>query len=171
MDAGVAALLGAAVGSVATLGTAIVSGRAQTRARYAQWRRQQRRDAYAALLGALHDRDLAMDEILAALRDGHDVNALDAKVERFVLLAREVHRAVEIVAMEGPEPIAEAAFRVIHASENLSKVVRPLVAHARSGDDARRTDDLNLADQRERLLYRTIVDFRAEATKLLNSPK
>lgn len=171
MDAGVAALLGAAVGSVATLGAAIVSGRAQARAQYSQWRRQQRRDAYVALLGALHDRDLAMDEILAALDAETDLDGLDGKVERFVHLAREVHRAVEIVIVEGPPAMADAASQVVHASEDLSEVVRRMTADPRASDDPSRADDLDLAHRREHLMYQTIVDLRAAAAKILDSPK
>lgn len=169
MDAGVAALLGAAVGSVATLGAAIVSGRAQARAQHAQWRRQQRRDAYVGLLRALHDRDLAMDEILAALGAETDLDGLDGKVDRFVQLAREVHRAVEIVIVEGPPAMAAAASRVIHASEDLSAAVRRTIAGSRASDDSNRSDDLDLARHRERLMYQTIVDLRTEAAKTLDS--
>ena len=47
MDAGIAALLGTAVGSTATLGAAILSGHLQSRSQHEQARRQFRRDAYA----------------------------------------------------------------------------------------------------------------------------
>ncbi|MFI1652384.1 hypothetical protein ACH4XT_36395 [Streptomyces avidinii] len=105
MDSGLAALLGAAVGSATTLGAAIVTGRVQARSQHAQWSRQHRRDAYAGYLGALHDRDIAMDAVLDALRaDAPDLPDLDEKTGRFVTLAREVHRAAEIVILEGPAP-------------------------------------------------------------------
>jgi uncharacterized heparinase superfamily protein len=83
MDAGIAALLGAALGSLTTLGAAVVNGRAQARTQFAQWRRQHRRDAYAAYLGALHERDIAMDTVLEALRADapdlvRDAHAADA---------------------------------------------------------------------------------------------
>lgn len=85
MDAGLAALLGAAVGSVATLGAAIVSGRAQARAQHDQWRRQHRRDAYADYLSALHERDIAMDAILDALRaDDPDLPDVDESVREIM---------------------------------------------------------------------------------------
>ncbi|MGW6202578.1 hypothetical protein ACWF9B_02850 [Streptomyces sp. NPDC055089] len=67
MDAEVAALLGAAVGSLATLGAAFVTGRAAARSQFDQWRRQHRRDAYVSCLAALYDRDIAMDAISEAL--------------------------------------------------------------------------------------------------------
>jgi hypothetical protein len=110
MDAGLAALLGAAVGSLTTLGAAIVNARAQARTQHVQWRRQHRRDAYAAYLSALHDRDIVMDEILDALQaDQPDLPALDETVRHFIARAREVHRAAEVVILEGPPSIVEAA--------------------------------------------------------------
>lgn len=116
MDAGLAALLGAAVGSLATLGAAMLSGRAAARAQFGQWRRQHRRDAYATYLGALHDRDIALDAVRDALRpDAPDLRDLDEKVRHFVALAREVHRAAEVVALEGPSPVVEAADVLGHA--------------------------------------------------------
>ncbi|MEE1792799.1 hypothetical protein PUR28_18885 [Streptomyces sp. BE308] len=103
MDSGLAALLGAAVGSAATLGAAIVNGRAQARSQRAQWSRQHRRDAYAGYLSALHDRDIAMDAVLDALRsDQPDLPDVDEKAGRFITLARGVHRACEVVILEGP---------------------------------------------------------------------
>lgn len=102
MDAGIAALLGAALGSFTTLGAAVLNGRAQARTQSAQWHRQQRRDAYAVYLGALHDRDIALDAVLEALRaERPDLAEVDERVRRFIGLAREVHRATEIVIIEG----------------------------------------------------------------------
>lgn len=126
MDAGLAALLGTAVGSFATLGAAMVSGRAAARSQFSQWRRQHRRDAYAKYLGALHDRDIAMDAVLDALRpDIPDLRDVDENVQRFVTLAREAHRAVEIVVLEGPTSVVEAAAQVTRASGELADVTLP----------------------------------------------
>ncbi|MDI9832462.1 hypothetical protein [Streptomyces sp. KAU_LT] len=63
MDAGTTALLGAAVGSLATLGAAVVTGRVAAHAQFAQGRRQHRRDAYANYLAAVYDRDVALDAV------------------------------------------------------------------------------------------------------------
>ncbi|MGV9427649.1 proline dehydrogenase [Streptomyces sp. NPDC003656] len=164
MDSGLAALLGAAVGSAATLGAALVSGRAQARSQHAQWTRQHRRDAYAAYLGALHDRDIAMDAVLAALRapDPDPVDVED-RTHRFVTLAREVHRACEVVILEGPVAVVRVAERVTHASGALSQVVRRMAENARAGDTASRTEDSALAAERERQLYQAVRDFRLAA--------
>lgn len=164
MDSGLAALLGAAVGSATTLGAAIVNGRAQARTQHAQWSRQHRRDAYATYLGALHDRDIAMDAVLDALRpDAPDLSDVDEKTGRFVTLAREVHRAAEIVILEGPAPLADAAERVTHASGDLSHVVRRMAANARAGDTTHKAEDIVLAAERQAILYQAVKDFRLAA--------
>ncbi|NVI93031.1 proline dehydrogenase [Actinomadura sp. BRA 177] len=168
MDAGIAALLGAGLGSLTTIGAAVVTGRAQARTQFAQWRRQHRRDAYAAYLGALHERDIAMDAVLAALRpDEPDLADVDEKVRRFIDLAREVHRAMEIVIIEGPPPMVEAAERVQRASEGLSAVMRRMVEDARAADSGRKVADEEAAAERERLLYAEVKAFRAEARDVL----
>ena len=164
MDAGLSALLGAAVGSLATLGAAFVGGRAQSRAQYEQWRRQHRRDAYVGYLGALHDRDIAMDAVLEALRpDEPDLADVDERVRAFIALAREVHRATEVVSLEGPLSMAEAAERVTHASRLLSETMRTMVERAHDGDTSRKAEDTALATARERALYSTVKEFRLAA--------
>ncbi|MET7484580.1 proline dehydrogenase [Streptomyces sp. NPDC005538] len=171
MDAGLAALLGAAVGSLATVGSAWVSGRTTARSQFDQWRRQHRRDAYANYLGALHDRDIAMDAVLDALQpETPDLRDVDEKVRRFVALAREVHRAAEVVILEGPLSIVEAADRVARASGELSSVMRRMVQNAHAGDSSQKAADTALATGRERALYRAVTDFRAAASGVLGNP-
>ncbi|MFD6880631.1 MULTISPECIES: proline dehydrogenase [unclassified Streptomyces] len=164
MDSGLAALLGAAVGSATTLGAAIVNGRAQARSQHAQWSRQHRRDAYAGYLGALHDRDIAMDAVLDALRSEHpDLPDIDEKIGRFITLAREVHRACEVVILEGPAPLVEVAERVTNASADLSHVMRRMAENAHAGNTARKAEDIALAAEHERTLYLAVKDFRLAA--------
>ncbi|MFF8440812.1 proline dehydrogenase [Streptomyces californicus] len=168
MDSGLAALLGAAVGCAATLGAAVATGRAQARSQHAQQNRQHRRDAYARYLSALHDRDLAMDAVLDVLRsDRPDPAALDEPTERFVALAREVHRACEVVILEGPASVADFASRVTDASADLSYVMRRMAENARAGDTTRTTEDAALAAERERALYTAIKEFRLAARTAL----
>ncbi|MCX4772176.1 proline dehydrogenase [Streptomyces sp. NBC_01260] len=170
MDAGIAALLGAAVGSFATIGAAMVNGRATARSQFRQSRRQHRRDAYANYLGALHDRDIAMDAVLGALQPGTpDLLDVDEKVHRFVELARDVHRAVEVVSLEGPPSIVEAADRVAHASGDLSNVMRRMVKNAHSGDSSQKVVDTALAAEREHALYQAVKGFRAAAGDVLGN--
>ncbi|MBE1537621.1 proline dehydrogenase [Actinomadura algeriensis] len=168
MDAGLAALIGTGIGSTATLAAAWVNGRIQARTQRAQWSRERRRDAYAAYLTALYDRDTAMDAVREALEPGApDLREVEEKLQRFVALARDVHRAAEIVILEGPESIEEAADRVAHASRDLSEAVRRLVEDARAGDAARKAADLETAAGRERILYRAVADFRTAAREVL----
>ncbi|WP_149829693.1 proline dehydrogenase [Streptomyces tailanensis] len=170
MDAGLAALLGAAVGSIATLAAAIVTGRAQARAQHDQWRRQHRRDAYASYLSALHDRDIAMDAILDALRsDNPDLADVDEKIRRFIALAREVHRAAEVVILEGPASLAEVASRVTHASSDLSHIMRRMTENAHAGDSTRKAEDTALAAERERILYQAVKNFRLAARSVIDN--
>ncbi|TDD82342.1 proline dehydrogenase [Actinomadura darangshiensis] len=170
MDAGLAALLGAAIGSLTTLGAALVNGRTQARTQSAQWRRQHRRDAYAAYLGALHDRDVAMDAVLEALRaERPDPAGVDERVGRFVGLARDVHRATEIVIIEGPPRMAAAADRVQRASAELSELVRCMAANAHAGETARRGADEAAVLDLERRLYKAVGDFRTEARDVLGN--
>ncbi|MFG3529061.1 proline dehydrogenase [Streptomyces sp. NPDC047917] len=171
MDAGIAALLGAAVGSLATLGAALVNGRAVARSQYAQWRRQHRRDAYADYLGALHDRDLAMDAVFDVLRpDSPDLREVDEKVQHFVTLAREVHRVAEVVIIEGPLPMVQEADRVARASGDLSDVMRRMVRNAHAGDASRKAADTAGAAEREHVLYQAVQSFRSAARDVLGNP-
>ncbi|MFB7399081.1 proline dehydrogenase [Streptomyces rubiginosohelvolus] len=164
MDSGLAALLGAAVGSAATLGAAIVNGRAQARSQHAQQSRQHRRDAYARYLSALHDRDLAMDAVLDALRpDRPDLTVVKDLTARFVTLAREVHRTCEVVILEGPATVAAVAERVTNASADLSYAMRNMAEDAHAGDTARKAEHTALATERERALYEAVKEFRLAA--------
>ncbi|WP_405975870.1 proline dehydrogenase [Streptomyces sp. NBC_00988] len=170
MDAGLAALLGAAVGSVATLGAAIVSGRTQTRAQNDQWRRQHRRDAYASYLSALHDRDIAMDAVLDTLRpDEPELLDVDEKIRRFIALAREVHRAADVVILEGPVSLVKVTERVADASSGLSEVMRRMADNARAGDVTRKAEDVTLAAERERILYQEVRAFRLAARAVIGN--
>lgn len=170
MDAGLAALLGAAVGSLATIGAAMVHGRAAARSQFDQWRRQHRRDAYANYLGTLHDRDIAMDAVLVSLQpETPDLQDVDEKVHRFIALAREVHRAVEVVILEGPPPTVEAANRVARASSDLSNVMRRMVKNAHAGDSSQKAADTALAAERERALYQAVKVFRKAASDVLGN--
>jgi hypothetical protein len=168
MDAGLAALLGATVGSLATLGSAMVTGRAAARSQFAQWRRQHRRDAYANYLAAVYDRDVALDAVRDALRaDRPDLQAVDEKMERFYAQARGVHRAAEFVILEGPQSVVEALHRAVHAADALAEVMRRMVRDAHAGDTSRKTADTALAAEREHLLYQAVKALRVAAAHVL----
>lgn len=170
MDAGLAALLGAAVGSIATLGAALVNGRMAGRLQFSQWRRQHRRDAYANYLGALHDRDIAADAVFDALApERPDLGEVDERVQRFVALAREVHRAAEVVILEGPSSMAEAADDVAHASSDVSGLMRRMVRDARAAESSGRTANAALVESKKDALYQAVKKFRAAAGGVLGN--
>ncbi|WP_405784167.1 proline dehydrogenase [Streptomyces sp. NBC_01378] len=168
MDAGLTALLGAAVGSLATLGSAMVTGRVAARSQFAQWRRQHRRDAYANYLAALYDRDVALDAVRDALRaDPPDLREVDDNMERFDAQVRGVHRAAEFVILEGPHPVVQALYRAVHAADDLAEVMRRMVREAHAGDASRKAADSALAAEREHLLYQAVKGLRVAASDVL----
>ncbi|WP_109508469.1 proline dehydrogenase [Nocardioides speluncae] len=169
MDAGLTALLGAAVGSLATLGSAMLTGRAAARSQFGQWRRQHRRDAYAAYLGAAYDRDVAADAVRDALAtDRPDLEDVDAKMEYFEAQVRGVQRAAEIVILEGPQVVVEALYGVVHAADDLAEVMRRMVRDAHAENTSRKAADTTLASAREHALYQSVKGLRAAATGVLD---
>ncbi|MER8098124.1 proline dehydrogenase [Streptomyces goshikiensis] len=119
-------------------------------------------------LGRVHDRDVAMDAVLDALRsDQPNLADIDEKIGRFITLARGVHRACEVVILEGPAPLSEVAERVTNASSDLSYVMRRLVENAHRGDTTRKAEDTALAAERERTLYQAVKDFRLAASSVI----
>lgn len=172
MDAGLTALLGAAVGSLATLGSAMVTGRAAARSQFGQWRRQHRRDAYANYLGAVYDRDVALDAVRDALRaDLPDLRDVDEKMERFAAQVRNVHRAAEFVILEGPPSVVEALYGVVHAADDLAEIIRRMVRDAHAEDTSRKAADTALATEREHLLYQAVKGLRAAAADVLGDSR
>ncbi|MFD8571291.1 proline dehydrogenase [Streptomyces sp. NPDC059639] len=168
MDAGLTALLGAAVGSLATLGSAMLTGRVAARSQFAQWQRQHRRDAYANYLAALYDRDVALDAVRDALRADHpDLREIDANMERFHAQARNVHRSAEFVILEGPQSVVQALYRAVHAADGLAEVMRRMVRDAHAGDTSRKVADFELAAEREHLSYQAVKALRAAASDVL----
>lgn len=172
MDAEVAALIGAAVGSLTTLGAAFVTGRTAARSQYDQWRRQHRRDAYVAYLGALHDRDIALDAVFEALRpERPDLAAVDERVAVFVGLAREVHRAAEVVLVEGPDAMVAAVGGVGRASGERAELMRRMVADARAGDTTHKAAHTASAARRDEALHQSVKGLRAAAARVLDAPR
>ncbi|MGW4087143.1 proline dehydrogenase [Streptomyces sp. NPDC004822] len=168
MDAGTTALLGAAVGSLATLGAAVVTGRVAAHAQFAQGRRQHRRDAYANYLAAVYDRDVALDAVRDALRaDRPDLRAVDARMEQFRSRARDVHRVAELVILEGPESVVRALYRAVHAADDVAEVVGRMVRDAHAGETSRKAADLALAAEREHPSYQSVKALRAAASDVL----
>ncbi|WP_404962081.1 hypothetical protein [Streptomyces sp. 147326] len=70
---------------------------------------------------------------------------------------------MEVVILEGPEPVAEVAERVADASSDLSHVMRRMAEDARAGDTTHKAEDIALAAERERTLCQAVKDFRLAA--------
>ncbi|MFG2779814.1 hypothetical protein ACGFY7_18425 [Streptomyces prunicolor] len=105
-----------------------------------------------------------MDAVLDALRaDEPELPDVDEKIRRFIALAREVHRAAEVVILEGPASLVKLAERVADASGGLSEVMRRMADKARAGDATRKAEGVALAAERERILYREVRAFRLAA--------
>lgn len=125
-----------------------------------------------AYLGALHDRDIALDAVFEALRpERPDPEAVDELVRTFVGLAREVHRAAEVVLVEGPPAMAAAVGRVARASGERAELMRRMVADARAGDTANKAAHTALAVRRDEALHQSVKGLRADAARVLDAPR
>ncbi|MEU1048405.1 hypothetical protein ABZ400_25045 [Streptomyces sp. NPDC005897] len=145
MDAGTAAVLGAGVGVVGTaLAAAIagIAGQRQVRAEHRHWRRQLRRDAYAAFTVKADEVYEALRGVEAELgRPGHDLEGVRATLGGTRRLVRgglvDAQTAVEL---EGPEKLARMAGEL---ATSLSACVAAIEARivGREGSDALETND------------------------------
>jgi hypothetical protein len=150
----------------------MVTGRAAARSQFGQWRRQHRRDAYANYLGAVYDRDVALDAVRDALSADRPVlRDVDEKMERFATQVRGVHRAAEFVILEGPPSVVESLYRVVHTADDLTNVIRRMVRDAHAGDTSRKAADTALAAEREDLLYQAVKGLRAAASDVLDDSR
>ncbi|MGR3931667.1 hypothetical protein [Streptomyces sp. BRA346] len=113
---------------------------------------------------------MAMDDVLRALgAEAPDQAVVEGRVETFIALAREVHRAAEVVLLEGPSGVGEAVSGVAEASSALSGVMRRMVDDARRGDTSRRAEDLALAAARSDALWEAVKGFRLVAGGVLGA--
>ncbi|WP_129768154.1 hypothetical protein [Streptomyces sp. L-9-10] len=140
MDAGTAAVLGAGVGVVGTTLAAIVAGVAgqrQVRAEHRHWRRQLRRDAYAAFTVKADEVHGALRGIEAELaRPGHDLDGLRGTLDETRGLVRgDLADAQTAVELEGPRELALMAGEL---AKSLSACVAAIQARTigREGSDA-----------------------------------
>lgn len=93
--------MGAAIGSVATLGTAYITGAAQDRLHERQWLRQVRREAYGAFLNATMERFEAGEAAAKAVAQNRHDDSRE-HVHQARTRAAAMRRAAAIVAVEGP---------------------------------------------------------------------
>lgn len=117
MDAGdaavvaaVAAVTGAALGTIGTLRAARFTGRMQRQSQHEQWRRQGRRDAYAAFVTAATDYRTALDAAHKhATPHASPTPELRDQLQQAEESRSSFQRASSVVVVEGPTAVAQAA--------------------------------------------------------------
>lgn len=118
MDQGIAALLGALVGVGGSALASFLSGRHQAAAERAHWRRQSRRDAYAAFIEAV---ERFYDEIEQArtllIQVRPDTEAASAHITQAKTHADELDRKTSLILLEGPDEVASAAESINECAE------------------------------------------------------
>lgn len=138
MDAGLAALLGAAVGGIlgagGTLGSSYLSGRLQGRSQHAQWRRQGRRDAYSSFIAAVTAFRHQVDVYLFAVEAESTEEELRSELDKVENLWPAVRAALPVVAVEGPTAVADQAVRL---ENNTEQIVVLLGLHIQDGAGSR----------------------------------
>ncbi|MER5350699.1 hypothetical protein ABT093_10240 [Kitasatospora sp. NPDC002551] len=110
MDQGLAAVLGAAVGVLGSTLASALAGRQQERSQREHWRRQRRRDAYAAFM----DHGMRMVHSvtdLHSLLSSPEENSEEAAVRLGDLRTRkdELDRLTVLVILEGPSEVSDLA--------------------------------------------------------------
>ncbi|MEU5611699.1 hypothetical protein ACI2L4_28275 [Streptomyces sparsogenes] len=118
MDQGIAAVLGAAVGVAGTTLASLLAGRNQAAAEQAHWRRQSRRDAYAAFIEASeHVHDHAEQAHRFLDQDAPDVGAAETHIAQARGYVDELDRKNSLVLLEGPHEVADAAQEINNCVE------------------------------------------------------
>lgn len=184
MDAGLAAVLGAAVGAVGTGGAGIVAAlltRSQTRsqlsAEYARFIREPRKTAYTAYVEAvLRDHDTLSDAVtllaLAAENEG------PGKADR-ITSARTAYEAVgrnyadlehryAQVAVEGPRTITSMAVKLSGALNELKNQVLTCL-HALEEQGSCSSDAIKLMEKRRGESYNVYLRFLRTASEVLGA--
>ncbi|MFI7497465.1 hypothetical protein ACIBVL_02945 [Streptomyces sp. NPDC049687] len=139
MDAGTAAVLGAGVGVMGTTLAATIAGIAgqrQVRAEHRHWRRQLRRDAYAAFTGKADEVHEALRGIEAELaRPGHDLDGLRHLLEESRRLLRgDLADTQTAVELEGPEELARMADELRQSLSACVAAIQARILGRESGD-------------------------------------
>ncbi|GAA3908162.1 hypothetical protein GCM10023084_70460 [Streptomyces lacrimifluminis] len=120
MDQGLAAVLGATVGVLGTVSASAISGwsarqqvQSQAKIEHAQWRRQTRRDAYSAFLAPANEARTTLKIAARALiGDNPDLPEADRRLQVAQEQLAVVQAAWAGLAVEGPEPVEQAAHSV-----------------------------------------------------------
>ncbi|MFJ5529337.1 hypothetical protein [Streptomyces sp. NPDC093261] len=122
MDQGLAAVLGAFVGVVGATTTAVLTGRHtrrqsrdQARTDHARWRREVRRDAYAATLVPITEAREVARRASRALVRGDAETDVERLLGRLDELIHAIRASCARLSLEGPKEVAAAADAVLGA--------------------------------------------------------
>ncbi|MFB7359408.1 proline dehydrogenase [Streptomyces gardneri] len=158
MDQGIAALAGAAIGIIGTLGAAHLTGRAQR----AQWRRQVRRDAYSVFISRYDAAVRAGQEAVFAIREDRFEDSIN---QAFLGKVREARGALTPVQLEGPEALAWRAESATRQLDTWSYIVDRLI----NGDGTLTADmAIESADRDEERCTEELAKIIELGRKLLN---
>ncbi|MCO5967916.1 hypothetical protein [Actinoallomurus soli] len=148
MDQGLGVLLGAGVGALGTAVTATLTAwwargqakltadaqreqaQAQARVDHARWRRETRRDAYAAFLDTVHAvHDRAERARSAVMNDpGRLIEGASTFMQEAQALREPLRARWAVVAMEGPKPVGTAAKTLLDRTSDWLVHVEVLIA-------------------------------------------
>ncbi|MGW6210894.1 hypothetical protein [Streptomyces sp. NPDC055109] len=173
MDAGEIALVGAVAGVVASivgaggaLAAARWTGRYQSLSQHAHWRRQVRRDAYAAFLDSVAQ----INELRRTHRErtllGHEMPTGTA--DRLRELICNIEKALLVVELEGPAQAAADADRVMRSIAGWQASV--IVAELRAVRGLPPHDDVPTSDALDRQVNSAVTSFKATARAALDVP-
>ncbi|MFB7370328.1 hypothetical protein ACFC0D_10845 [Streptomyces sp. NPDC056222] len=173
MNAGEIALVGAVAGIVASIvgaggavAAARLTGRHQARSQHAHWRRQVRRDAYAAFLDSVAQ----SNELRRSHRErtllGQD--APTGTADSLRELIRRTEKSLFIVELEGPAAVAVEAANVMRSIADWQASV--IVSELRAARSAPPRDDLPSSDAIHSQVNRSVAAFKAAARAALDTP-
>ncbi|MCD9593532.1 hypothetical protein [Streptomyces sp. 8ZJF_21] len=173
MNAGEIALVGAVAGIVASIvgaGGAVVAarltGRYQSRSQHAHWRRQVRREAYAAFLDSVAQ----FNELRRFYRERTLLGQTmpEGTTDRLRALIRSIEKALFIVELEGPPEVATQADIVMRSIADWQASV--IVSELRAARDVPPRADVPSSEAIHRQVNQSLVSFKAVARAALDAP-
>ncbi|WP_405734842.1 hypothetical protein OG885_23870 [Streptomyces sp. NBC_00028] len=173
MNAGEIALVGAVAGIVASIvgaGGAVVAarlaGRYQSRSQHAHWRRQVRRDAYAAFLDSVAQ----FNELRRSYRElallGQTMP--EGTADRLRGLIRGIEKALFLVELEGPAEVAAQADTVMRSIADWQASV--IVTELRAARGVPPRSDVPSSDAMHRQVNQSVEVFKVVARAALDAP-
>ncbi|MFF7170438.1 hypothetical protein [Streptomyces pseudovenezuelae] len=160
MDAGIVALLGAAIGVLGAavgaggaVGAAAVTGRHQAKNQRTQAQRESRRHVYADFLRRVH-------EYMATTLDTVPTDP-EALKEALHATMREIDHAISLIAIEGPEAVVRSANRIFQHLRSHESAMAEWLATPEG--------DHHTLEGMEIDINRSIADFQTKARASLDN--